>query len=92
MCLLGSSPQFDELIREFSEQARLAMTGAYNASPSPKGQQGSSDGQVLAEYATLLADHHRQALSPEVIDGLILELSPGEDWLSSVDSRRPHIC
>lgn len=89
--LAGIVPQFDELIREFSNQARLAMAGAYDTSLNPKGQHESSDGQEIAikEYATLLAAHHGQTLEPGVIDSMILEISPAEDWLASVDTRRP---
>ena len=65
------------------------MMGEYEASSLPKGQHGSGDGQAIAEYAALLADHHGQVLTPEAIDSIIVEISPGEGWLSSVDSRRP---
>ena len=87
--LAGIVPQFDELIREFSETARLAMAREANVSPTPTGQHGNGDGQVIAEYAALLAAHHCQTLATDDIDSLILEISPGEDWLNSVDSRRP---
>ena len=87
--LAGIVSQFDELIREFSEGARMAMTAASDAAPTQTAPHGHSSGQVIAEYAALLAAHHRQALATEVIDSPIIEISPGENWLSSVDSRRP---
>ena len=87
--LAGIVPQFDELIRVFSEQARLAMTGASAASSTPTGQFGNSGGQVIAQYASMLAAHHSQTLTTDYIDGLILEVPPSEDWLDSVDTRRP---
>ena len=87
--MLGIVPQFDELVREFSEQARLAMTRASDASPTPSGQYGNSGGQVIARYASMLATHHSQTLTTEYIDSMILDVSPSEDWLNSVDTRRP---
>ena len=87
--LAGIVPQFDEMIREFSEEARRAMTTAYAASPSPTVQHGRNDSQVLEKYVSLLATHHCEALTPAAIDSLIQGISLTEDWLSSVDSRRP---
>ena len=87
--LSGFVPQFDELIREFSEKARLAMMGPTDTSATPTGPQGSDGGQVLSQYAALLAVHHSHTLTPECIHSLILEISPGEGWLNSVDTRRP---
>ena len=86
--LAGIVPQFDELIRQFSEEARIAMTTAYSSS-SPTVQRGDNGSQVLKQYITLLASHHCQTLTPAVIEGLIQGVSPPVDWLSSVDGRRP---
>ena len=86
--LAGIVPQFDELIRQFSEEARKAMTTAYSSS-SPTVQRGDNGSQVLKQYITLLASHHCQTLTPAVIEGLIQGVSPPDDWLSSVDGRRP---
>ena len=87
--LAGIVPQFDEMIREFSEEARQAMAAGYLPSSSPTVEHGHNDSQVLEKYIALLATHHCQALTPTVIDSLIRGISPAEDWLSSVDSRRP---
>ena len=87
--LAGIVPQFDEMIREFSEEARRAMTAGYTAPPSPAVQHGLSDSQVLEKYVALLVAHHSQTLTPAVIDSLIREISPAKEWLNSVDSRRP---
>ena len=87
--LAGIVPQFDEMIREFSEEARQAMTATDTSSPSPIVQHGRNESQVLEKYVTLVAAHHCQTLTPAVIDSLVRGITPPEDWLSSVDSRRP---
>ena len=87
--LAGIVPQFDEMIREFSEEARRTMTAGYTAPPSPAVQHGLRDSQVLEKYVALIAAHHSQTLTPAVIDTLIRDISPAKEWLNSVDSRRP---
>ena len=86
--LAGIVPKFDEMIRQFSEEARKAMTGAYS-SPSQSDRYGDKDLQVLSQYVALLAAHHCQTLAPTVIESMIQGISLPEDWLSSVDGRRP---
>ena len=78
--LAGIVPQFDEMIREFSEEARRAMTAGYTAPPSPAVQHGLSDSQVLEKYVALLVAHHSQTLGPAAIDSLIREISPAKEW------------
>ena len=76
-------PQFDELISQFSEQARIAMTTA--ADQSLVGTPGNSVSEkVIHEYSGLLVEHHQGTQSPD-----ITALIPSnDDWLSSVDDRR----
>ena len=68
--LAGIVPKFDEMIRQFSEEARKAMTGAYS-SPSQSDRYGDKDLQVLSQYVALLAAHHCQTLAPTVIESMI---------------------
>ena len=85
--LAGIVPRFDELIREFSEAARLAMTGAY-ASPAVVAQGSDYEAQAIREYAALLTGHHGGTLDPEMIDELIHDISGEGGWLDSVDGQR----
>ena len=86
--LTGITPEFDELIREFSENACLAMTSPVNASPEALGEDTYSGTQVLRKYAALLAGRHCGDLNPGFIDDLILNVPCEEDWLGSIDSQR----
>ena len=86
--LAGIVPQFDELIGDFSEKVRLAMTAPADFSQSKVVQDTHSGMQVISEYATLLVGHHRGTIMTEMIDDLVQRISPGQDWLSSVDCRR----
>ena len=83
--LAGVVPKFDELIRKFSESARLAMTAATDTSSTSVGQDAHSGADVISQYAELLVRHHGGTLKPDVIS----HISPEHDWLSSVDGRRP---
>ena len=87
--LTGVVPQFDELIREFSERAGQAMTASANASPIPVGQNKDPGTEIIKKYTELLATHHHSTLNPNVIDDLIQSISPEHDWLNTVDGRRP---
>ena len=85
--LAGIVPRFDELIREFSEQARLAMTAAY-AAPTAVGQVADYETQAIRDYAALLADHHGRSLDPEMTDELIDDITGEKGWIGSVDGQR----
>ena len=88
--LAGIVPQFDEMIREFSEEARPSNDCGVHCPHHPRRfEHGLSDSQVLEKYVALLVAHHSQTLAPAVIDSLIREISPAKEWLTSVDSRRP---
>ena len=87
--LAGIVPQFDELIREFSEMARRAITAAYDASPRSVDQDAHSGAGLISAYVELLVKHHDGTLESDVIDDVIQSTSPEHDWLSSVDGRRP---
>ena len=86
--LAGISPEFDELIREFSEKAGQAMTASADTSPTLVGQDGQSGTDIIKAYAELLVTHHGGPLKPDVTDDMIQSISPEHDWLSSVDGRR----
>lgn len=87
--LSGIDPQFDESFRSFSGRADLAKATSSDRPPSPEGQRGHDNGQVIAEYAALLAASHCQTLAPEFIENLLQDTSLGKNWLDSVESRRP---
>ena len=87
--LAGIVPQFDELIREFSEVARRAITAADDASPTSVYQDAHSRADLIGAYVELLVKHHDGTLEPDVINDVIQSTSPEHDWLNSVDGRRP---
>ena len=43
---------------------------------------------MIKAYTELLVTHHNGTLDLDVIDEVILSISPERDWLSSVDGRR----
>ena len=86
--LAGIVPAFDELIREFSENARRSMTAPVDASPAALGQDTRPGMQVIRKYAALLADHHCGVLKLEFVDDLILGISLEEGWQGSIDTQR----
>ena len=68
--LAGIVPQFDELIRKFSETARQAMTAPAAVSPTSVGQDEHSETEVIKVYAELLVTHHGGTLKPEMIQSI----------------------
>ena len=77
-------PQFDELISQCSEQARMAMRTAADQSLAGTAPGNSVSEKVIDEYSGLLVKHHQGTQSPD-----IRALIPtNDDWLSSVDDRR----
>ena len=86
--LAGIVPQFDELIREFSEIARRAITAEADASLTSVGQGTHSGAGLISAYVELLVKHHDGTVEPDVIDDVIQSTSPEHGWLSSVDGRR----
>ena len=77
-------PQFDELISQCSEQARIAMTAAAAQPSVATNQWGVLSEKVINEYSELLVQHHRGARSPDIMALIPLD----DDWLSSVSERR----
>ena len=86
--LAGLSPEFDELIREFSERAGQAMTATVGTSPTLIGQDEQSGTDIIKAYVEVLVTHHAGTLNPDVTDDMIQSISLKHDWLSSVDGRR----
>ena len=86
--LEGIFPQFDELIRDFSEKASEAMhrTGDMQQTSTSHDEQLWKG--IMEEYAQLILAHHGRSLDSEVIDSMIHRISPEPDWLDSVDGRR----
>ena len=87
--LAGIVPQFDELIREFSEIARRSIIAEADASPTLVGQDAHAGASLICAYVELLVKHHDGTLEPDVIEDVIQSTSPEHDWFSSVDGRRP---
>ena len=84
----GISPQFDDLIREASEQARLTMRKSASASRKSRPRNTSSGEQVIRQYADLLVSHHDASLERDSIDELTQGVPREDGWLDSVDGRR----
>ena len=87
--LSGIAPQFDESMKDFSQWTDLASTTSSDSVTYPDSQQGHDDDQVIEEYATELARVHCKDLPPEFLDRLHQEVVPEDNWLNSVDGRRP---
>ena len=86
--LEGIVPQFDEMIREFSEKASEAMHGGGDSQQTRIGHDEQPWKDMMTEYAQLIIAHHGRSLDPGVIDSMIHTISPEPDWLDSVDGRR----
>ena len=86
--LEGIVPQFDEMIREFSEKASEAMHKAGNIQQTSIDHDEQSWKGIMKEYAQLILAHHGRSLDSGVIDSMIHTISPEPDWLDSVDGRR----
>ena len=86
--LSGIAPQFDELIRNFSQWADQAMTATADTSPTSVGQDEVSETDIIKTYIELLISHHGGTLKSNMIDNVIQSISLEHDWLSSVNGRR----
>ena len=86
--LAGIIPRFDEMMKDFNEQVGVAMSQVPDASPVV-GHPSHPETDVKRTYVELLLEHHGQALTPDVLNELTSTTFPGDDWLRSVDSRRP---
>ena len=86
--LAGIVPQFDEMIRNFSDQAIEAMHGAGDIQETPIDNDEQSWKGIMKEYAQQILTHHGLSLDSGVISSMIDTISPEPDWLDSVDGRR----
>ena len=86
--LAGIVPRFDEMIRNFSDQAIEAMHGAGDNKETSIDNDEQSWKGIMMEYAQQILTHHGRSLDSGVIDGMIDTISPEPDWLDSVDGRR----
>ena len=87
--LAGLVPNFDELMVDLSEMARVAIAGTgASVRNSPHGDLHHAK-SILIAYAKLLADHHDKPLTAQTMDSIERLIPSTSDWLSSVDSRRP---
>ena len=77
-------PQFDDLMKECVEQARLAMTAGAAASLSSTEVDVEISASVIRNYAGLLVRHHGEQSVPDV-DHLV---PVDRAWLDNVDGRR----
>ncbi len=87
--LAGIIPRFDEMMNEFNEQVGVAMNQAPDASPLVSRPASHPSTDVKRTYVELLSDHHGHTLTPDVLNELTSTTIPDNDWLRSVDSRRP---
>lgn len=86
--LEGIAPQFDEMIKEFSEKANEAIHRAGVIQHPPIKHSEKSWKGLMKEYAQLILVHYGRSLDSGVIDSMIYTISPEPDWLNSVDGRR----
>ena len=86
--LAGIIPQFDEMIRNFSDQAIVAMHGAGDIQETPIANDEQSWKGIMKEYTQQILTHHGRSLDSGVIDSMIDTISPEPNWLDSVDGRR----
>ena len=86
--LTGIVPQFDEMIRNFSDQAIEAIHGAGDNKETSIDNDEQSWKGIMMEYAQQILTHHGRSLDSGVIDSMIDTISPEPDWLDSVDGRR----
>ena len=86
--LSGIVPRFDEMMRDFNEQVGVAMNQVQHASPLVA-RPAHPATSVMRTYVEMLFQHHGRTLALDVLDELTSIVPPFDDWLSSVDSRRP---
>ena len=87
--LAGIIPQFDEVIKDFSDQAIEAMQGTGDSNDTPIDNDEQSWRGIMKEYAQQILTHLDRSLDSAAIDSMIDTISPRPDWLDSVDGRRP---
>ena len=86
--LAGIIPKFDEMMKDFNEHVSVAMSQVPDASLLvDRPAHPSTD--MKRTYVELLSEHHGQTLTPDLLDELTSTIFPDDDWLRSVDSRRP---
>ena len=86
--LAGLTPQFDELVEEFSDRARLAMNAPADSSSAVVFPDAEAEMQAIRGYAELLVRQHDGSVSPEVIERVLRDIPSQEGWSRTVDGRR----
>ena len=85
----GIVPNFDELMVELSDMARVALAGADVANENRFHGHLQHGKSILSTYANLLAAHHEQPLTDQTMNSIERSIPSTSDWLSSVDKKRP---
>lgn len=84
----GIVPNFDQLMINLTEMARLAIAGTGVSDPNRFHDDLQHGKRILAAYSKLLADHYGQPLTDQIIDSIAPLIPSESDWLSSVDQTR----
>lgn len=82
-------PSLGQQIGSIGDIALRAMEDAVAGSKATEAQREGEQRAAIEKYATLLAGHHEKELSTAAVDSLIAKTTHDQDWLSTVDERRP---
>ena len=86
--LEGIVPQFENVMREFSEIGENFLATPSGASPAVIGHGKQNHKGIIREYARRVIEHHEGSLDAGAIESAIGDIALDEDWWRTVDARR----
>ena len=87
--LAGIVPNFEDLIQNFACQANQAMETAGTRGSTQADGRRLLGSHLMTDYVERLAASHGGTLEPKKIAHIVQGMIVNDDWVESVDSRRP---
>ena len=86
--LEGIAPQFDDVMREFSNNAGNLLSMPRIDTPMVADRESKDYKAIIREYAERLISHHNGCLDANAMESIIDDIAFAEDWWRTVDGRR----
>lgn len=86
--LAGITPEIDNSIKQFSDNASQALTGVTADSEESSNQPELLAHELIECFADLLVKHHGRETTPRMLAHVFAGIPAGHDWLNSVAAQR----